>query len=84
MSKKKKTFGRKAWERFIENLLSVKVWIIFTYIWLSFTALSYGLISGDVFATTCTGMVSIVLAIREGIKIQKIKTDPTKSKDINV
>jgi len=59
--------------KFIENILSVKVWIIFIYMILSLYMVDKGKMSGDTFATSNGSVISIVLALREGFKTQKIK-----------
>lgn len=58
--------------KFFENILSVKVWIIITYILLSFYLVIIDKMTGQIFATSSGSIISIVLAIREGIKVRKI------------
>jgi uncharacterized membrane protein len=63
-----------AW-KFVENCLSVKVWVIFVFMFLSAALLWKVGLDKDTFATWCTGngsIVATVLAIREGIKVRKI------------
>lgn len=58
--------------KFIENILSIKVWIIFTYVLISFYLVTIDKMTGQVFATSSGSIISIVLAIREGIKVRKL------------
>ncbi len=67
------SFGKIAWQKFVENLLSVKVWVIFGYMLLCFNLVLLGKMDGTTFAQTNAAVIGIVLAIREGIKITKIK-----------
>jgi hypothetical protein len=58
-----------------ENLLSVKVWVIFGFMFLSAALLWRVGLNADTFSSWVTGNSSIiatVLAIREGIKVRKI------------
>lgn len=66
-------FYRMAFRKFIENILSVKVWIIFTLFFLSAHLVLEGHMTGDAFAAVNGGVISTVLAIREGIKVTKIQ-----------
>lgn len=59
--------------KFIENILSVKVWIIFVYMILSLYMVHKNQMTGETFATSNGSVISIVLALREGFKTQKIK-----------
>jgi len=67
-----KEFILKAFKKFTENILSVKVWIIFTYLIISLYLVVNGKMTGEIFATSNGSIISIVLAIREGIKVRKI------------
>jgi len=69
-----KSFGRRAFEKVIENLISVKVWIIFSVIVASSVFLGFGLLSGSVWASVNGGVISTVIALREVFKVAKIKT----------
>ena len=71
---KDKSFGRKAFEKIIENLISVKVWIIFAVLIVSSIFLSFELLSGSVWASVNGGVISTVIALREVFKVAKIKT----------
>jgi uncharacterized membrane protein len=63
-----------AW-KFAENCLSVKVWVIFSFMIVS-TALLWKVgVTEETFSTWATGngsIIATVLAIREGIKVRKI------------
>ena len=67
-----KEFVIKAFKKFTENLLSIKVWIIFTYVFSSIYLVVNGFMTGETFATSSGAVISVVLAIREGIKVRKI------------
>jgi len=67
-----KEFVKKAFKKFIENLLSIKVWVIFTYIFSSLYLVVNGFMTGEIFASSTGAVISIVLAIREGIKVRRI------------
>jgi hypothetical protein len=62
-----------AGQKFVENLLSVKVWIIFVYMIFSFIMVRADMMSGETFATSNGSVISIVVALREAFKTQKIK-----------
>jgi len=68
------SFGRKAFEKVIENLISVKVWIIFSMLIASSVFLGFGILSGSVWASVNGGVISTVIALREVFKVAKIKT----------
>lgn len=59
--------------KFIENCLSVKVWIIFIYMMLSLFLVHQDKMTGEIFATSNGSVISIVIALRESFKTQKIK-----------
>jgi hypothetical protein len=67
-----KEFAIKAFRKFIENLLSIKVWVIFTYIFSSLYLVVNSHMTGETFATSTGAVISVVLAIREGIKVRRI------------
>ncbi len=81
-----KSFWKLASEKLVENLLSVKVWIIFSFLFSTAFLCWYGKIDGDTFAAVNGAVISTVLAIREGIKVAKIKALENKDevKDIKV
>lgn len=66
-------FATSAVQKFIENCLSVKIWIIFSYMLASLVLVYMGKMEGVDFATSNGSVISIVLAIREGIKVAKIR-----------
>jgi hypothetical protein len=67
-----KEFAIKAFKKFVENLLSIKVWVIFTYIFSSLYLVVNDYMTGEIFASSTGAVISIVLAIREGIKVRRI------------
>jgi len=67
-----KEFAIKAFKKFTENLLSIKVWVIFTYVFSSLYLVANGYMTGETFATSSGAVISVVLAIREGIKVRRI------------
>jgi hypothetical protein len=76
MSGKYEKVGLAVW-KFAENILSVKVWVIFGFMFLSTYLLTkvQGGITADAFAAWATGngsIIATVLAIREGVKVRKI------------
>lgn len=75
-------FGRKAFIKLIENVLSVKVWVLLLTMGLSFILCWSGKMTGAEFAGLNGGVVSTVFALREGFKVSKIKH--TDDKDIMV
>jgi hypothetical protein len=67
-----KEFIAKAFKKFVENILSVKVWVIAGYLVVSLSLVMAGKMTGSDFAVSNGSIISIVLAIREGIKVRKI------------
>jgi len=65
-------FAIKAMKKFVENILSLKMWVIFTYMFISLYLVTNGKMTGEVFATSVGSIISIVLAIREGLKVRRI------------
>ncbi len=76
-------FCTRAWRKFVENCLSIKVWVIFAYMAACFVLVVKGLMDGAVFAETNAAVIGVVLAIREGIKIAKIRKS-TNGDDKNI
>ncbi len=70
-----KKFWIKAGRKLVENLLSVKVWIMFSYLIVSTLLLVYGFIDGTIWAASNGGIISTVCAIREAMKVAKIKSN---------
>jgi len=68
------TFMKLSFMKFIENLVSMKFWIIFSYLVLSTCGLYAGKLDGKIWAESNGAIISIVLAIREGIKVTKIRS----------
>jgi len=67
-----KEFMIKSIKKFVENILSIKVWVIFTYIIMALYLVMQDKMTGEMFATSSGSIISIVLAIREGIKVRRI------------
>jgi hypothetical protein len=65
--------------KILETLLSVKVWIIFGVLWLSTWLLTHvgvngqSYINGQVWGTVNASVISVVVALREGFKISRIR-----------
>ncbi len=70
-----KKFWNKIGRKFVENLLSVKVWIIFIFLIVSTKLLIMGLLTAVVWGSVNGGVISSVLAVREAMKVAKIKSD---------
>ena len=66
------SFWKNAGMKFIENLLSVKVWTIFFLMIITGVLTWYGKMTGEVFAAVNGGVISTVYALREGFKISKV------------
>jgi len=62
-------------KKFLENILSIKVWIIFSLLAISTIMVYTGQLSGDVWATVNGGVISTVCAVREAFKVAKIKAN---------
>jgi len=74
-----KVFWVKAGKKLIENLLSVKVWIMFSFLFVSTILLIKGSLDGTAWAATNGGIISTVTAMREAFKVSKVKSeDDTK------
>jgi hypothetical protein len=68
-----KEFWRGALVKLVENILSIKVAVIFSYMILSFILLWYNKLTSTDFATSNGAIISVVFALREGFKVAKIK-----------
>ena len=66
-------FWKLAGQKFVENLLSVKVWTIFALLLVSTILVWNGKMDGGTFAAVNGGVISTVYALREGFKINKIR-----------
>ena len=67
---------KKALERFMENILSVKVWCIL---------IATGLIcTGFLTGTQFTALIATILGVREVFKVSKIKWGNGSAGDINI
>ena len=69
-----KNFITKSKEKFIENILSIKVWVIFIFLLVSSLFLYIGLLDGSVWAGANGGVISTVIALREAFKVAKVRT----------
>ena len=69
----RQTFIRDAKEKLIESILSIKVWIIFTYMWVSSALLLYDKLDGSSWATSNVSVISVVIGLREAFKVSKVK-----------
>ncbi len=70
-----KKFITGAKKKFVENVLSVKVWVIFILLIVSTWALANGMLPGNVWAGLNGGVISTVFALREGFKVTKVKSE---------
>ena len=70
-----KTYWTRVGKKLIENLLSVKVWIMFSYLTVSTVLLVHGFIDGTMWVASNGGIISTVIACREAFKVAKVKSD---------
>jgi len=70
-----KKFWVKVGKKIVENLISVKVWVMFSYLSVSTILLAYGLLTAVVWGSTNAGIISTVCAMREAFKVAKVKSD---------
>ena len=71
-------FNELAKQKFVENLLSVKVWIVFSVLILSSLFLYLGLLTGAVWGSVNGGVISTICALREAFKVARVRsTDDT-------
>jgi len=66
-------FWIEALKKVVENFISVKACVIFTYLFISAILLWYGKMESTDFATSNGAIISVVFALREGFKVAKIK-----------
>ena len=69
------SFMKNAGKKIIENLTSVKVWVIFTLLIVSTVLIFFGLLTGTEWATLNGGVISTVFAMREAFKVAKVNSD---------
>ena len=69
----KNSFKQDIVVKLVQNLLSVKVWIIFSVLTISTTLVLLKLMDASIWGATNGGIVSTVCAMREIFKIEKIK-----------
>jgi len=80
----KENFWSLALQKFVENLLSVKVWIIFGLLIVSTKLLLMKLMTGTEWCTINGGVISTVCAIREAFKIARVKSDTQNEESRNL
>lgn len=68
-----KTFWLLALEKLTENFLSVKVWTIFVYMYVTAYLCYTGHMTGTDFATSNGSIISVVYALRESFKTIKVR-----------
>lgn len=68
-------FNTLAKQKFVENLLSVKIWVIFAFLIASSFFLYTGLISGALWVSGNGGIISTVFGMREAFKVAKIRAN---------
>jgi hypothetical protein len=68
-----KTFWLLALEKLTENFLSVKVWTIFVFMYVTAYLCYTGHMSGTDFATSNGSIISVVYALRESFKTIKVR-----------
>jgi hypothetical protein len=76
---KKESFWVIAGKKLVENMLSVKVWVIFSLLGVSTKLVLMSLMSADVWAAVNGGVISTVFAMREAFKVAKVKSDDDSS-----
>ncbi len=70
-----KKFWNRVGVKLIENLLSVKVWVLVAFLVVSTKLLMMGLLTGDIWATANGATIAVVFALRESFKVAKVKSD---------
>lgn len=68
-----------AFKKLIENVISVKVWVIFALLVISSIMVFKGFMSATVFASLNGGVISTVFALREAFKVAKVKSNDDSS-----
>lgn len=68
-------FNTLAKQKLIENILSIKVWIIFAILGISTWLVLVGIITGTLWVTANSGTITAIVGLREAFKVTKIKTD---------
>lgn len=76
-----KKFHALAWQKLVENCLSLKAQVIFGYMALTFYLTMIDKMPATVFAETNAAVIGTVLAIREGIKVVRIKANGKDDKN---
>ncbi len=62
-------------KKIVENLISVKVWIMFSFLVVSTYLLMTGFLTALIWGSVNGGIISSVLAVREAMKVAKIKSN---------
>ena len=73
------TFKTKALHKLVENLLSVKVWFVLSVLGISTGLILIGKVSGSEWSAINGGVISTICAMREVLKIEKIKNNDTET-----
>lgn len=73
-------FGIQAGRKFVENILSVKVWIILLALIISSCFLDSGKMSGTVWASFNGGIITTVCGLREIFKVAKVRSSDDSSR----
>jgi len=71
----KENFWTLVLQKLVENLLSVKVWILFSLLAVSTKMLLIGLVTGAEWCAVNGGAISTICAMREAFKISKVKSE---------
>lgn len=71
-------FTSNAKKKLIENLLSVKVWVIVLILITSTILVVFNYLSGDAWATVNAGIVATVIGCREAFKVAKVRETHNK------
>jgi len=70
-----KEFWNLCFIKVIETLLSVKVWVIFSFLAISTYLCIHGFVESGHWATSNASIISVVFALREGFKTAKVKNN---------
>jgi len=73
-------FKTKAKRKLVENLLSIKVWVVFSVLIVSTALVLLNSMSGSVWASVNGGIITTICGMREAFKI--IRISESEDKDI--
>jgi hypothetical protein len=73
----KARWRRNFWRKVAENLISVKVWILFAMLLASTGLLFAGKLTAVVWGSANSGTITAVLGMREGFKVAKVRSNGT-------